>query len=333
MGLSRALLGIAVLGACGGSSTPSWTVVAQNQPSALLSVWAGSEMDAWVVGGNTADAGPFVAHYDGSSWTKMDTGQRNVDLWWVKGFDDGNVFMSGSNGTILRFNWSTNKFEKLTTPGNAIVFGMWGAASNDVWAVGGGASGASGGFVWRFDGTNWTPAAGLPSDIATSGTCWKVNGQSASDIWISGTNGLTLHWNGSALQRMDIPEAAADQVSLFSVGVNSKRAIAVGGAFSGVLFENDGSGWKSALPSGGPLLSGVAVSEDDAYAVGQGGTILHRSSSGKWSTDKPVTGENLHAAFIDSAGDTWAVGGEFDSQPTKNGVLLHKGAALQGSFP
>lgn len=328
MGLpSRALVGIAVLSACGGDgSSGSWTLVADAQPSALLSVWAANENDVWVVGG-----GALVEHYDGTGWTKKDT-KQSADLWWVKGFDDGTVFVSGAQGTILRYTTTSDTFEKLTTPGNGIVFGMWGAAPNDVWAVGGSASGGGGGFVWHFDGTMWTPATGIPGDIATSGTCWKVNGLAANDMWISGTNGLTLHWNGTTFERMDIPDAQAEQESLFSVGVSSKRAITVGGAFTGVLYENDGSGWKSAIPTGGAILSGVAVSEDAAYAVGQGGTILRRGSS-SWSTEKPVTHENLHAAFIDSAGGVWVVGGKFDSSPTKNGVLLHKGTALQGSFP
>src|SRR5690242_4873825 len=122
MGL-RYLSSIAMLGACGASTAdPSWAVVTENQPAALLSVWGSSASDVWVVGGDPRDGtGPIVEHYDGAMWTKMDTGQRNVDLWWVKGFADGTVFMSGSNGAILRY--QNGAFEKLTTPGSLVVFG------------------------------------------------------------------------------------------------------------------------------------------------------------------------------------------------------------------
>jgi hypothetical protein len=312
-------LGIAVLGACGGDDGASWAVVIEGQRAVLLSVWSGSATDVWVVGGDPRDGtGPIVEHYDGGGWTKLDTGQRTVDLWWVTGFAGGPVFMSGSNGTILRY--QNGAFEKLPTPGNFVVFGMWGAAPNDVWAVGGNFSG--GGFIWRFNGTAWSAFPNVPADITSQGTCWKVNGRAADDVWISATNGTTLHWNGSTLDREDVPVEA----SLLSVAGNAERFVTVGGASDGVLYENDGSGWKSALPRGGSRLTGVAVSADQAYAVGQFGTVLGRDKSGKWSTEKPrVTDQDLHAAWIDQSGGAWAVGGHYDTPPMSAGVLIHKG--------
>ena len=311
--------GIGALGACGGDDGPTWTVVTEGQPAALLSAWGSSATDVWVVGGDPRDGtGPIALHYDGASWTKLDTGLRSVDLWWVTGIPGGPIFMSGSNGTIVRY--QNGVFEKQVTPGNFIVFGMWGAAPDDVWAVGGSFGGN--GFVWRYDGTAWKTVTDVPADITSQGTCWKVNGRAAGDVWISATSGTTLHWNGTALERVDVPVDG----SLLSVAGNSQRFTTVGGAFTGVIYENDGSGWKSVLPSGGPTLTGVAVSEDQAYAVGQFGTVLSRDDDGGWAVDKPrVTDQNLHAAWIDPSGGVWAVGGRFDTPPTKDGVLIHKG--------
>ncbi|HWU90170.1 MAG TPA: hypothetical protein VN253_23060 [Kofleriaceae bacterium] len=319
---------IAMLCACGddgGGGGASWAVVAEDQPSSLLSVWGSSATDVWAVGGDPrTGTGPLVMHYDGETWTKLDTGLRNIDLWWVFGFAGGPVFMSGSNGTIVRYQNGT--FEKLTTPGTFIVFGMWGAAPDDMWAVGGNFGGS--GFAWRYDGRAWTEFPNVPPDIMSQGTCWKVNGRGANDVWISATLGTTLHWDGATLERVDVPVEA----SLLSIAGNSKRFVTVGGAFDGLLFENDGSGWKSALPAGGPLLTGVAVSEDQAYAVGQFGTILRRGDSG-WSTEKPrMTNQNLHATWIDPSGGAWAVGGHFDTPPMSAGVLLHKGEPLRSGF-
>jgi hypothetical protein len=77
----------------------------------------------------------------------------------------------------------------------------------------------------------------------------------------------------------------------------------------------------------------VAVSADQAYAVGEFGSILRRGDGG-WAIEKPrVTDRALHAAWIDPAGGVWAIGGNFDATPMTAGVLLHKGAPLQGSFP
>ena len=327
---TRQVICCAALAACGGGggTQASWSVVAKDQPSALLSVWGQAANDMWVVGGDPRDgSGPIVEHFDGSAWTKLDSGQRNVDLWAVHGFPDGTVYMSGTDGTILSYKNGT--FTKMTTPGSLVVFGLWGQTSNDVWAVGGNRGGGAGGFAWRYDGTSWGSDAAVPADLVSMGTCWKVGGESASDVWISGTNGATLHWDGSALTRMDVPVEA----SLFSVAGNSERFITVGGAFDGVIYENAGTGWVSALPSGGPLLTGVNVSADDAYAVGQFGTILRRGADGTWAVDgDPVTQQNLHATFIDPSGDAWAVGGQFDATPMTAGVLVHKGETQGGMF-
>ena len=319
-------IGFLLLCACGnGSAEPSWDVVAKDQSSALLSVWASSQSDVWVVGGDARNGnGPIAEHYDGNSWTKLDTTLRNVDLWWVYGFANGPVFMTGSDGTILRY--QNGNFEKLVTPGNLTVFGMWGASADDLWAVGGNFGG--GGFAWRFDGSTWTNDTDVPADVTSQGTIWKVGGRAENDLWMSGSKGTMLHWNGATLARTDVPVDAP----LLSVAGNTDRFVTVGGQFAGVLYENDGSGWASKIPVGGPLLTGVAVSSDHAYAVGQYGTVLSRSNSGSWDIQSTDTTENLHGAFIDPDGGVWAAGGKFDTNPMTAGVLLHKGAALKGNF-
>ncbi|HTE49715.1 MAG TPA: hypothetical protein VK698_02495 [Kofleriaceae bacterium] len=303
-----------------------WQVVGQDQPAALLSVWGSSESDVWAVGGDPGDdGGPLVFHYEGGEWTRLDSGERGVDLWWVFGFEGGPVFMSGSAGTILRY--QDGAFEKFTTPGVSIVFGMWGAAPDDVWAVGGNNGGGSG-FVWRFDGSEWA-AAELPADITGEDTVWKVAGIAADDVWMSATAAKTLHWNGSSLDAELVPGSGA---SLTSVGGNAERFIAVGGDIFGEIFENAGDGWESVLEPD-ELMVGVAVSDDQAYAVGHFGTILRRESDGWVADGEPATEENLHAAWIDPAGGVWTVGGQFDARPTTSGVLLHNGNVIEGSLP
>jgi hypothetical protein len=323
--LLTALAALPLLAACGGgTSEQPWTVVAQDQPSSLLSVWGTSDKDIYVVGGDRGDGtGPIVDHYDGTSWTKLDTGVRNVNLWWVFGFENGPVFMSGSNGTILRYENGT--FTTLPTPSTLIVFGMWGASPNDLWAVGGQFGG--GGFAWRFDGTTWTPSTDVPMAISSQGTIWKVGGRSASDIWMGCTDGTMLHWDGAALSATNVGVDG----SMLSVAGNADRFITVGEADGGVIYENDGGGWKSAYSTDGNFLTGVAVSADDAYAVGQFGTVLHRTDA--WAADKGVTSQNLHGAFIDPTGGVWAAGGQFDSTPMTAGVLIHKGVTVEGALP
>ncbi len=301
-------------------------MVGQDQSAALLSVWGTGSDDVWAVGGDPDDGlGPLVLHYDGSAWTRLDSGQRELDLWWVFGFEGGPVFMSGAGGTILSY--QDGEFTEYETPGSSIVFGMWGSAPDDVWAVGGNNGGGSG-FVWRFDGAAWT-AAELPEQINGTDTVWKVAGIAADDVWMSGTAAKTLHWNGSSL---DFEAIAGTDASFTSIGGNSERFIAVGGQFDGAIYENEGDGWQSALDGGADLLTGVAVSDDEAYAVGRFGTVLRRQSDG-WTAEPLSTEENLHAVWIDPEGGVWAVGGQFEVSPTTSGVMIHKGNAVEGSLP
>lgn len=319
--------------ACGGGDDDDggdgggWEVVGQDQPAALLSVWGTAADDVWAVGGDTGDdQGPLVLHYDGAAWTRLDSGRREVDLWWVFGFEGGPVFMSGAGGTILRY--QDGEFDEFETPGASIVFGMWGSAPDDVWAVGGNNGGGSG-FVWRFDGTAWSEAA-LPEQVDGTDTVWKVAGIASDDVWMSATAAKTLHWNGSSLDFEAVPGTDA---SFTSIGGNGERFVAVGGQFDGAIYENGGDGWESALdPGASDLLTGVAVSGDQAYAVGRFGAVLRRTSDG-WVAESPATEDNLHAAWIDPEGGVWAVGGQFESNPTTSGVMIQKGNVIEGSLP
>ena len=88
--MSLALLALAVgcSGDDGGPAAPAtWQLLGENRPSALLGAWASSVDDAWVVGGREGSGGsPTVFHFDGTAWTKLDTGKPNLDVWQVFGF-------------------------------------------------------------------------------------------------------------------------------------------------------------------------------------------------------------------------------------------------------
>lgn len=308
-----------------------WSLVGSDQRAALLSVWGSSASDVWVVGGdNRDDLGPIVQHYDGAAWSELDAGVRNVDLFWAFGFADGPVYFGGTNGTIVRH--QDGAFETMETPGAGVVFGIWGPAPDDVWAVGGGFGGGGGGFVWRLDGDAWVDAGGVPEDVQTSGTSFKVSGRGADDVWISCSSGTMLHWDGAALGREDVTDAADDP--LFSVSCNTERCVAVGGTTNGGIYENSGDGWALSGPSeDGPVWRGVALDDSGGQVVGLFGTML-RDDGGEWAADpQDLSTENLHAVWTDPDGGVWAVGGKFDTPMTEDGVLLFRGADAPPELP
>lgn len=301
----------------------SWRVVHQGLPGALLSVWGTSSKDVWSVGGDARDgSGPMMIHYDGTSWTRVRTGLANGDLWWVFGFANGPIFAGGGGGVIIRCTAGPGgTCTKLTTPGTDTVFGLWGSSPTEMWAVGGAAGTL--GFAWRLNGDAWTPEASLPADVAKDASMWKVFGRSATDVWIVGAKGVSFRWNGSTLEKT--PTGVG--TSLFTVHANKSRFVAVGGDVSGIIVENDGSGWKPALPNGTSGLTGVALSDGDGgYAVGQYASVYARDSKGWHEEDTKLSLRNdLHGAWIAPDGSVWAVGGRTASFPLVEGVLIHKG--------
>lgn len=323
MRLLPLLLGLSSLLAFGcGPAEPEWEVVHENLPAALLSVWGTAADDVWAVGADPGDgSGPLVLHYDGASWKRRATGDTG-DLWWVFGFEKGPVYLSGAGGRILRF--ADGEFTALATPSqDVVVFGLWGSSPEDLWAVGGAAGGAQGAFAWRLQGDTWVEAEGFPAALSEGNALWKVSGRSADDVWMVGTDGALVHWNGQALELGD----AQTGESLFTVASTPDLSIAVGGFGTGSILENDGSGWKNVGPGGMSPVVGVAAAGEVAYAVGQFGATYVRSREG-WREDEgaPQLPESLHAVWIDPDGGVWSVGGQIMSLPLVEGVLLHKGS-------
>jgi hypothetical protein len=309
---------------------PTWSVVHDGLPGALLSVWGTSATDVWAVGGDAGDgAGPTVMHLDGDEWSRLETGQSG-DLWWVYGFAGGPIFMGGAGGTILRY--QDGAFTRMATPGSGVVFGIWGSTPGAMWAVGGEAGGARGAFAWRLEGETWTEAPGFPSDLAATDALWKVFGRGGDDVWMVGTGGKLLHWNGATLT----PSFVGLAESLFTVHANRERFAAVGGFGTGLLLEHPveaapDAPWDNVSPSDAPSLIGVCLTDSSGFAVGEFGYVATRGASG-WATE--VTGfeavvgsRNLHSVWIDPSGGVWAAGGQVRVPPLEDGVLLHRDTA------
>jgi len=296
-----------------------WTIVHEKLPQALMSVWGANTSDVWVVGADIPNdsEGPLVLHWDGAVWTRHATGTTG-DLWWVFGFENGPVYMGGKGGQILRY--ESGGFTVLTTPSIQTVYGIWGSSPDDLWAVGADDGGASGGFVWRLQADTWGVAAGLPVGIDAKAV-WKVHGTAANDVWMVGTSGLVLHWNGTAFE-----EEALGSTSLFTVHCDGARCVAVGGFASDVIFERENGVWQNASTPTDPPMFGVCVTANIGYAVGDLGTMLERGETG-WSVlDSPPTSETLHAIWVDPEGGVWSVGGRVRMSPLTTGVLVYRGA-------
>lgn len=303
-----------------------WTLLAEDQPAALLSVAGTALDDVWVVGAD-AGAGPTVLFFDGEAWTPVDTGTRG-DLWWVAAdARSDTVWMSGAEGRVLQHNRSTGQSVKHVLDPAMTVFGVWAATDTDVWAVGGDIEASSdAGQVWHWDGAAWAPA-GIPPDAAAALAIYKVWGRSSTDVYAVGTGGVGLHWDGAAWTSV----ATGTTRNLFTVHGTDVAVWAVGGFGTGtVVADSGGSGgaWADEAPSLAPQLNGVSASGPVPVAVGIQGAVYTRGSDG-WAPDPrgAVTAYDLHSVWGDPAGGIWAVGGKLSSFPLDHGILAYGGDA------
>ncbi|HKY39940.1 MAG TPA: hypothetical protein VJN18_28595 [Polyangiaceae bacterium] len=211
------------------------------------------------------------------------------------------------------------------TPSTDTVFGIWGHSPDDMWAVGGSEGGGDRGFIWRLQNDEWVDVAGVAQAELSSKALWKVQGSRADDVWAVGTAGSALHWDGCQLELMNLGSGE----SLFTVHEAGGRFATVGGFATGLLFENDGSGWSRRDEENLPGLVGVYLTDDgNGYAVGSFGAVVERKNDNWQQIDGPLTSETLHAVWADPDGGLWTVGGQVQAHPLVRGVLAYRGNTI-----
>ena len=181
---------------------------------------------------------------------------------------------------------------------------IWGESATDGWAVGTQFSGPAA-LIEHWNGTSWSqvpipnpgPAVGSGVSDASPGNGWAVGAQGKT-FTVEGSKTLTLHWNGTAWQRVFSPSPGVQTCSNCNIPQNE--------------------------------LAGVAViSGSDAWSVGdyttstggQAALTLHWNGTG-WARVPNQGGASdsfLRGITMVSATDGWAVGGHV---PTGNTVLI-----------
>jgi hypothetical protein len=307
----------------------AWSRVASSDSAALLSVHGTSAKDVWMAGADDGK-GPVVLHFDGAAWQRVETGVRG-DLWWVNATAQGPVFFAGASALVLRY--QDGVCERLKTPGlgKDVLYGVWAAAANDVYAVG--SSAGRNGFVWHFDGQEFQTIA-LPNTLPEDENhdqpgLFKVWGTSPDSVWLAGAHGVLLH--GSASKGFELVRSGGNEI-VFTVNARGDHVVAVGGTSSGLLLDGRGSTLSDRTPASTPLLQGVWIDDSDhVWAVGVGGTVLRSSSTGYQAQDTGIdfgANESLHSVWVDPTGGVWAVGGDVLTPNLAHGVALHGGAPV-----
>ena len=314
-------------------------VVAEELPGALLSVRAPSPDEVWIVGSSPEPAdgtGPYLLEYDGETWTRHDTNAwAGGELWWAWIHEDENIFV-GDGGLILEMDRATNELVAIEGPPEDITFfGVWGASPDDVWAVGMSGGGQGPRALWRRQAGSWAeyidPDLGLGDDRISY---MKVDGTAADDVWFVGSNGLSVHYDGTSMVEIATDtEARTGSAPLLTVETRGPVPVAVGGAGNALLLEYDGSIWKDKSPAFQPGLNGVCGIGETMWAVGQAGSRSQRMPDATWVPDierevKPLTYEDWHGCDVSPDGAVWSVGGKIVSRPLTRGVISYQGDTM-----
>lgn len=142
-----------------------------------------------------------------------------------------------------------------TFPTTNTLYGIWGAGSNNVFAVG------ENGTIIHYNGNSWSPM-----NSGTTNHLYGIWGKSINSIFVVGDKGTILYYNGYGWYPMN----SGTTNTLRAVwGWNSSYVLAIGDNFTILLF--DGNVWTSISSGGTSCLTGIWGSgPNDIFIVGYG---------------------------------------------------------------
>lgn len=328
-----------VLGGCPAEdpAPEGWTVAVELETDrgALLSAWGPEPDDIWAVGGQPGevDAGgrATLLHFDGDDWSDAalggDLDANTPMLNWIYGVD-GTLVTVGEGGVILRSaagdggDWQVE-----ASPTDLPLWGVWGAAADDLWAVGGDATPGTGNPVLLHRDAGGWARVDVPTLDRDCDALFKVWG-AGDRVFAVGDAGVILGRDPDTGVWAQVSSGTtSDLISLWGTGPDDM--VAVGGRSNGTLLRWNGERWSGGTLGGAPGLNGVWVDAGGrAHVVGTRGYAAHVEAGGAEpiELDSGAVPLVLHAVFGFGEGDEKvAVGGTLDRSPPLEGVLISAG--------
>ena len=291
-----------------GQETFRWTGRWRRGPlfrGPVRALWGTGAKDAWAVVEEQARY-----HYSGEEWDS--SGRFDLHHW------DGERWRPVEDEVAARIRATA----------------VWGSAKDDVWVVGynpqklgmdahdldslvgaAEARGAAG----TVSVIHLTPA-GWQELKSPSAEHWLgVWGAAANDVWVVGTKGAILHWDGRALTAVKSP---ATRALLAVRGTSAQNVWAVGEEW----VHWDGKAWTRVDAPARGVWSGLCGDGRELWAVGgqppqvplSEATLLHWRD-GAWAREPEPAGiASLTSCLVSTAGDVW-LGGEDGAVVAKKG--------------
>lgn len=299
----------------------TWTEgVSDAAEGTFMSVWGAGPEDVWAVGGQP-EAG-VIFHRGPEGWAQAEVPEGPL-LNWVHGAGD-EIWVAGNGGRILR-RQGDGAFEAMETGVEDPLWGIWAAAPDDVWAVGGDALKPAGEdpdpLLMHFDGEAWARIPMPTLDRTAPKALFKIWGTGPDNVIAVGGRGVLLRYDG-AEWRQELVGTGDDLISLWGSGPDDIAV--VGGRSGGVLARWDGEAWTTEDLVGLPGLNGIWMASDGAIqVVGNRGSSARIAPGGfDFERDQSGTLLVLHAIWGAEDGSRFAVGGSLDMTPPYTGIVL-----------
>jgi hypothetical protein len=315
-------LGVDLNGVWALSDNEAWTVGDRGMALHFLNgVWTIVPTDAWSLTGVSA-SGPndvwatgaqyTMKHWDGTSWSdgglpELGAGDAEaLECVWVD--DAQHAWAGGTLGIYFALDaghWI------MSGSGLNPVRAVWGTAPDDIWF-----SNYQTAMV-HYDGTKYSAFisdSGFGAQVQNSYGLW---GASRDSYWAGGLFGQLLHYDGGAWGPVGTPGHlrsiwGSSDDDIWAVGLAQIDAGRTWQGVGGDLFHGDHGVWSSQRISAQTLMSVHGSSSSNVWAVGSGGTVLHKGDGG-WTASLPQSSAvtaTLYSVWGSGPNDVWAVGAD-----------------------
>jgi photosystem II stability/assembly factor-like uncharacterized protein len=213
----------------------------------------------------------------GAGWVQIpkvnNDGMNRIFAW-----DDNNIVVVGDYGTILHKDPVLGTYGKKQSPVSKNMYGVFGFAADDIWAVG------LFGTVIRYDGVMWT---NVEYEIETD--FYGLTGKAPDKLYAVGENGAVVQLG------LEVPVylLSATDNNLRGVFALDEDHVWAVGSFGTIMYGN-GAAWAQQFVPSEFMRDGTEIafeeslfavwgaSANDVWAAGDGGAMIHYED-GVWS--------------------------------------------------
>lgn len=242
-----------------------------------------------------------IWHYDGADWTQVSTGYGALEDVWATSSDD--VWVAGVDRTLVHYDgtdWTEVVVPEELAPDSDHFLAVWASSATDVWV----APHAHDRGLLHYDGTAWEF---VDFGVAPPAPYEDIWGTGPDDIWVTGTYGNVLHYDGASWTRPYSDGAFGRFYGIWGTGDGHVFAAGASYEMGANIVEWDGAAWTVHHRGFGHINDAWSASPTDVWAVTSGGRSLHYDGM-EWSYVPTGVQGDLRGVWGAGPGDVRAVG-------------------------